>query len=72
MGQLCILNEQEGETMGKFLIGAGKTEEEAREKLAEEQRKAEESRLHPEYQPLTFADWHKKQWVAADYESNDA
>jgi len=57
--------------MGEFLIAAAKTEEEARQKLAEEQRKAEESGLHPEYRPMTFADWHNKQWLAADYASND-
>ncbi len=57
--------------MRKFLTAEGKTEEEARKKLAEEQRKAEESGLHPEHRPITFADWHNKQWVAADYASDD-
>ncbi len=57
--------------MGRFLTATGKTEEEAREKLDEEQRKAEESDLHPEHRPITFADWHNRQWVAADYASND-
>ncbi len=58
--------------MGRFLTTTGKTEEEAREKLVEEQCKAKESGLHPEYRPMTFADWHNKQWVAADYASDDA
>ncbi len=57
--------------MGRFLTATGKTEE-AREKLVEEQHKAEESGLHPEHRPMTFADWHNKQWVAADYASDDA
>ncbi|MBI2329538.1 MAG: hypothetical protein HYU85_07915 [Chloroflexi bacterium] len=58
--------------MGRFLIGAGATEGEAGEKLAEEQRKAEESGLHPEHRPITFRDWHHRQWVSADYATNDA
>lgn len=57
--------------MGKFLIGTGKTEKEAKEKLAEEQRKAEKSGLHPEQRPITFPDWHHKQWVASDFASTD-
>ncbi|MBI4267726.1 MAG: hypothetical protein HY662_02965 [Chloroflexi bacterium] len=53
--------------MGKFLVAEAKTEQEARAKLTEQQQQAEKSGFHPENQPLTFADWHDKQWVAADY-----
>ena len=65
-----IKRKEEG-NMGKFLIGTGKTEGEAKQKLSEEQRKAEASGLHPENRPLSFPDWHHKQWVASDYASDN-
>ena len=46
--------------MGEFLLAFGKTEEEAKEKLPEEQRQAEKSGLHPEHRPITFPDWHNR------------
>lgn len=56
--------------MGKWLTARGKTQEEAKEKLAEEQRKAEETNLHPQRDPVISPDWHAKEWVAGDYASD--